>query len=359
MNMNEAVEQPQDRLAIVFPLEPTPGALGVVVPENRTGELRALENERQLRVWRVRGIVSDHIPLAGSIADGLARPPQHMMFLNENPLSVYLHHGGDNAIYYDFVGDESGYLQYIEVRVETELPSNAFLYARQPLNEMLDTMARSEPQMPLILQRLELVSPRDDGILAYELILPFSGGVRMGPLGGIWQSPPFASYEAIFREAIISTSPFYRLLCACRVYEGTNWIRRWIRDRCTQFGIDERMPRDPTVDVAELARMGFTPQFCEGIRTAADLFERLREHRNGIAHFLIEGEQGEAHIYVARGEVIHEYSLGAAVLLRYAARVINDLHRFYTTHLYGRLSLGSILPTPENRDRFIIRPPRG
>ena len=56
MNMNEAVEQPQDRLAIVFPLEPTPGALGVVVPENRTGELRALENERQLRVWRVRGI---------------------------------------------------------------------------------------------------------------------------------------------------------------------------------------------------------------------------------------------------------------------------------------------------------------
>ena len=356
--MDGIIVQPQDRLMIVFPVDPTPGSLAVVVPEQRIEELRDLEQKRQPLVWHVRGIVSDHIPLAGTIAEGLARRPQHRVFLNENPLSIYLHHGGDKAVYYDFVSDDDGYLQYIEVRVEADLPSNAFLFARQPLNEMLDTMAQSEPQMPLVLQRLELVSPRDGEILAYELTLPFSDGVRIGPLGGIGQSPPFAPYQAILREAIISTSPFYQLLCACRAYEGTNEIRHWIKDRCTQYGIEDRMPGDPTIDTAELKRMGFSPEFYKDIRTAANLFERLRKHRNGIAHFLIEGEQRQAHVYLASGEMVHEYSLGAAVLLRYAARIIKDLHHFYTVQLEDRLSLGSILPTLEDRDRFIIRSPR-
>lgn len=347
---------PEDRLVIVFPPEPTAGALGVVVPENRIEELQGLEQDRRVRIWKVRAIVSDHVPLTGSIAEGLARPPQHMFFLNENPLSIYLHHGGDNAVYYDFVGDETGYLQHIEVQVETDLPSSAFLSARQPLNEMLDAMARIEPQIPLLLQRLELVSPHDEGILAYELILPFRTGVRLGPLGGIWQWPQFAPYDAIFREAITTTSPFYRLLCAFRVYDGINWIRRWIREQCDRFGIEDRMPRDPTVDVEELRRMGFPPEFCANIRTAAELFDKLREHRNGIAHFLIEGEQGQAHIYLASGELVHEYSLGAAVLLRYAALAINELGVFANKHLNEPLFRGSILPMPEIRDRLIIRP---
>ena len=246
----------------------------------------------------------------------------------------------------------------IEVKVETDLPSSAFLLARQSLNQILDAMAHAQPQMPLVLQRLELLSPGDGGILAYELILPFSAGVRMGPLGGIWQWPQFAPYDAIFREAITTPSPFYRLLCAYRVYEGTHWMRRWIREQCEQFGVHERMPSDPRVDIAELTRLGFSTEFCQPIRTAADLFTRLRDHRNGIAHFLIDGEEGEAHTYLARGEVVHEYSLGAAILLRYAAQTINDLSGFCNRHLTNHIFVGSILPMPEIRDRFIIRAPR-
>ena len=353
--MGNQVGIPQERIAIVFPPVPIPGALVVAVLENRLEELRRLEQERIRRAWRVRGVISDHVPLIGSIADILIRPPHHMFSLNENPLSIYLHHGGNNAVYYDFVGDETDHLQYIEVRVETDLPSNAFLYARQPLNEILDAMSRTQPQMPLALQRLELVSPLDGGVVAYELILPYSTGVRMGPLGGIWQWPQFAPYDAVFREAIASASPFYRLLCAFRVYEGINWIRRWIREQCVVLGIQERMPGDPDVDVAELRRMGFNPDFLVGIRTAADLFERLREHRNGIAHFLIEGEQGYAHTYLARGEVVHEYSLGGAVLLGYAGRAIDDLRIFCNNHLVNHLFRGSILPLREIRDRFTNR----
>lgn len=356
--MNGPLDQRQDRLAVVFPQNPMPGALGVVASEGKLEELGQLERERQVRFWRVRGVVSDHVPLTGSVADGLAREPHHMLFLNENPLTIYLHHGADRAIYYDFVGDETDHLQYIELRVETELPSNAFLLARQPLNEMLDAIARVEPKMPLVLQRLELVSPRDGAVLAYEVVLPFNNGVRMGPLGGIWQWPQFAPYDAIFREAITTSSPFYRLLCAYRVYEGVNSIRRWIREQCDRFGIVERMPGDPPVDVGELTRMGFTAEFCADIRTAADLFRKLKELRNGISHFLIEGEQRGAHIYLASGEMWQQYSLGAVTLLRYASTAIDDLRRFCNMHLEERLFRGSILPVPENRDRFVVRAPQ-
>jgi hypothetical protein len=104
-------------------------------------------------------VVSDHVPLVGTVQDVLLRRPQHGFFLNVNPLAIYLHHGGQTASFYDFVSDANNCLQYVEVRIETDLPSNAFLYARQPLNEMLDAMARSSPQMPLTFSRLELVSP--------------------------------------------------------------------------------------------------------------------------------------------------------------------------------------------------------
>jgi hypothetical protein len=41
------------------------------------------------------------------------------VMLNEDPLQIYLHHGGNNATYYRFVGDDNHLLLYIEVIVES------------------------------------------------------------------------------------------------------------------------------------------------------------------------------------------------------------------------------------------------
>jgi hypothetical protein len=118
------------------------------------------------------------------------------------------------------------------------------------------------------------------------------------------------------------------------------------------------MPGDPVVDAAGLRRIGFDDDFLVGVRTAADLFNKLRDLRNAIGHFLIEGEQGQAHTYLASGEAMQTYSLGATVLLRYAAQAIDELRRFCNRHLEGHLFRGSILPTIENRDRFVVKPPQ-
>lgn len=345
------------RLAIVDPSEPMPGVIGVAVPEERLAELQSVERAKKRQLWRVRGVVSDHIPLAGDVRGVIDGERTHNFFLNGDSLTIYLHRGGRDAIFFDLVAQPGGRLDYIEVKVETDLPSNAFLFARQPLNEMLDALVRNPPNPPLLLQRLELVSPTDGGILAYEVTLPFNRGVQFGPMGGLLQWRVFAPYFAIFREAITSSSPFYRLLCAWRVYEGIQTIRKWLREQCERFDIKEKLPKEAEVDTAHLARMGFPPEFCARIQKVSDLFNELRELRHGIAHFLFEGEAGDAHVYLARGHEIRNYSLSSAILLSYAINAIDDLRRFYNKHLEGRLNRGMILPMVDQRDQFVVRMP--
>jgi hypothetical protein len=347
----------QGRLAIVDPVEPMPGVIGVAVPEERLPELRALEAAQKRQVWRVRGVISDYIPLAGDVRAVIDSQRNHNFFLNADSLTIYLHRGGHDAIFFDLVASPDRRLDYIEVRVETDLPSNAFLFARQPLNEMLDALVRNPPNPPLLLQRLELVSPTDAGILAYEVTLPFNQGVQFGPMGGILQWRAFAPYFAIFREAITTSSPFYRLLCAWRVYEGIQTIRKWLREQCDRLSIKVKLPKEPEVDAARLARLGFPPDFCARIKRVSDLFTELRELRHGIAHFFLEGEAGDTHVYLSRGHEVRNYSLSSAFLLSYAFKEIDLLRAFYTQHIENKLGGSMILPMVEQRDRFVVKTP--
>jgi len=296
--------------------------------------------------------------LAGDGAAVLARRPEHLFYLNENPLLIYLHSGGRDAVYYELVGNQDGHLTHIEVRVETAIPGKALVLAWRPLNALLDAMVRNR-QMPLILQRLELLSPGDGGVLAYELLLPYRDGIRMGPLGGIVQSVPFAPYDAILREAVTSTSPFYRLLCAFRIYEGTNVIRRWLRGECERLGVGERLPADPDINQDDLEGFEFPPEYAGRLRNVNDLFESLRDYRNAISHFLIEGDEGAAHVYLADGIMMRSYSLAAAASLKYAQIAVESLRRFYVAHVEGGQmgGRGMILPLPGQRDEYIVRDP--
>lgn len=343
-----------DRFILIEPREPVPGTLAVLARESKVREIQELQATRTPRIWRVRGVISDSAPLCGDGNDAVTRPTYHNFFLNENPISIYLHAGGRNAVYYDLIGDANGHLESIEVRVESAILDNALLLARKPINALLDAFARNSP-MPLVVQRLELLSPADGSVLAYELILPCRAGVRFGPLGGILQRPIFAAYDALYREAITSCSPYYRLLCAWKVYEGIGRIRRFLRERAEEFGVQERLPPDPAVNREELLRLGFRPEFLDGIRTANDLFGRLTEMRNGIAHFLFENDAGESQVYLADGVQLRIYSTAGSALLLYAHRMLEVLQQYYSRNLEGRLMGGMMLPMPENRELFIVR----
>ena len=346
-------EIPPDANMLIAPSEVSSGALGAFAKYRKLDEIKELETNRQLHKWEVRAVISDHVPLAGDAIAALSRPSFHLLQVNENPLWIYLHSGGRSAIYYGLFGDANGTLQYISVKVESKLPSNAIVLARRPLNALLDVLTR-DSNMPLTIQRLDLMSPIDGEVLISELLIPERQGVKLGPLGGIMQAVPFAPYDALYREALTTASPFYRFLCAWKMYEGTNRIRRWIREQCEARGITDRIPPDPDVNQEELVRMGFMPEFVKGIRKAGDLFAKLTDQRNAIAHFLFDTNGAESHVYLADGSQVIQYAAASAAMLRYAHRVLEDLRLFCV----GRIPFftgGTILPLPDSRDQFVIR----
>jgi hypothetical protein len=91
------------------------------------------------------------------------------------------------------------------------------------------------------------------------------------------------------------------------------------------------------------------------MRTANDLFGRLTEMRNGIAHFLVDSDAGESQVYLADGAQLRIYSTAAAALLLYAHRMIEVLRQYYARNLENHLMRGTVLPMPANREMFIVR----
>jgi hypothetical protein len=342
-----------DPFVLLEPKTPALGTMAAFARQSRIEEIAGYERSQTRRIWRIRGVVSDHVPLTGDPSGVVKRPSFSQVFVENGPLSLYLHSGGRNAVYFDLVGGYNDRLDHIELRVECKFPSMAFILVLRPLNAFLDVFATHYAQ-PLCLQRLELVSPLDGEVLVYQMLLPAAKGIMFGHLGGFMQAVPFAPYDAIYREALISQSPFYRLLCAARMYEGTNSIRKWLKEQCAQRKIDAKLPADPRIEKEDLLRFGFAEEFTVGIRTAQDLFHRLKDMRNAIAHFLIERDGADIHVYLADGPQLHQYSISAAALLHYAHLTLSELRHFYTSKI-GGIAMGSILPTVEIKDRFIVR----
>jgi hypothetical protein len=182
-----------------------------------------------------------------------------------------LHHGGRNAVYFDLVGAGSeDWLDYIEV-VVSKYPSNCFWSARTAVSQLLDSMMRTT-WLPLTIRRLDLYLEGDESPLCQQLILPFTEGVRWGPLGGIHQYRFFAPYEALIREAITTGSPFYRLLCAYRLYEGVQPLRKMLRELGERAGVPITLPKPQALDLQWLKRFGIRDEFLTGLKNVEDFW---------------------------------------------------------------------------------------
>ncbi len=343
-----------DNWVLVDPKEALPCSLGVVVPESRVRELGQIEQEGRERVFLVRAVLSDHVPLAGSMAEILNRPSHHRIAVNDNKLSIYLHHGGRNAVYFDLVGSgPDGQLDYIEVVVQSRYPSNCFWSARTAVSQLLDSMMRTM-WLPLTIRRLDLYLEGDEGPLCQQLILPFTDGVRWGPLGGIHQYPFLAPYEALVREAITTASPYYRLLCAYRLYEGVQPLRVNLRKMGERAGVVVNLPKPQRLDLEWLKRFGIRDEFLAGVKNVEDFWQETAKLRHAAAHFLLD--DAKAPVSFSDGPTYQTYSLAGALLLYYSHAAFQDLSKSIPSELSNKLQRGSILPMPERQRDFVLRP---
>ena len=201
--------------------------------------------------------------------------------------------------------------------------------------------------------RIDLFLKEKNEPIAHQLLLPYPAGLEMGPLGGIHVYPAFASYNAVLREAIISASPYYRFLCAYRLYEGLNKLRKWLREVSSKLEVKEKLPKDPLVDHKFLLSIGFDQEFLSGLKTIGDLWKKFTEARNRIAHYFLSNDNRPLHF--SDGKTYNEYSIASGVFLYHSNLALVDLAMYFNKNLSSKLARGSILPMKEQKDRFCIK----
>jgi hypothetical protein len=347
------------RYAVGFPPQPTAGVSGICIPEEHQEEIARLEAERKVRLWTVSAIISDHVPLAGELEEAIYRPLRHTLILNENPLTIYVSQNGRNAVYYDLKGGTDNRLSHIELRVETDLPERAIRLAWQPFSSLLDNIVRNH-SLPLIISRLELLSPDSGEAIAYNLLLPNSSSLLMGPLGEIVLDPAFMAVDAVWREALVSSSPFYRLLCAYRMEAACLQMRTVMRSALKSRGLNVRLPPEYSVDAATLVGLGMPMADVTQLKTVRDLLAKFRPLRNAIAHFFIDDSvawEKKVPTPISDGDAIRTYSIASSAVLYYVHLEIESLRIFFTQNNLQDSMRGTILPLPERKLDFPVRDP--
>lgn len=337
---------------VLDPKAPVTGCLAVVATKGQLSQLEKLEKDKKKIIYTAKAVLSDHIPLCGSIPDIIDRKAYHLVKVKESLLSIYLHYGGKNAVYYDLCPGVDNFLEHIQVDIQTDLPSKAFAPARTAVNELLDSITRHY-QLPLVIMRIDLFVKEVNEPIAHQLLLPYPATLEIGHLGGIHVYPAFASYNAVLREAIISSSPYYRFLCAYRLYEGLNKLRRWLREVSKKLEVKEKLPKDPLVDKDYLLAIGFDEDFLSGMKTIGDLWKKFTESRNRIAHYFLSNDARPLHF--SHGKTYMEYSIASGVLLYHSNLALTDLVMYFNKNLSSKLARGSILPIKEQKDDFCIR----
>jgi hypothetical protein len=344
--------------ALSFPVDPIPGALIMVLRECRVRELTLLSFEKKRQAFQVRTFVTDNAKVNYRLDEAVKEPSSVQIELLPEHLTIYNHYGRDKAVFFDLVRGPSGMLSHILVHVSAALPHVALGYARAAVNRLLDqfTAASVNPH-PLSIQRLELLSPKDGDVIAYQLVIPFSGLTRIGSFGGFSPAGLFAGHHAIFREAISNPSPFYRLLLAYRAFEGIPILRQRIAKAREHYNIEERMPKETRLDKGELGRMQLTPEV-RSLERVGQLFAYFGYLRDGIAHFLLKPDpSGEGHIYLS-SVMVSTYSIAGALLLKYVRIESRQLEAYYRKCVRPHLDRGTlILPMEQYRERFVVVAP--
>lgn len=343
----------EDEFGVVFPAAGVPGALAVVCKVKNALRFGAMQDAGAAAVYRVEAVVGSHVPLTGTLHDLVRSVPTNSLSVADPPLPIYVHHGGKDAVYLDLQSTTGGPLSSIGLDVDADSPFAALAGARSAANELLDVLMRSL-WVPLVLVRLDLYVSGEAEPVAHQLHLPFVGDIRIGPLGGFHQYPLFSEIESLAREAICSTSPYYRLLCAHRLYEGTGALRAKLRQMCTDLSIDVPLPKDPKVDRELLVAMGLGGLADQNVRTVSDLHGKMTGLRNSVAHFLLTKGEPAAPLHTSDGISYNVYSCAAAVLLHYGVSALQELSSFFRQHLNSRVSCGSVLPMVAQRDRYRV-----
>jgi hypothetical protein len=338
------------------PFTALPGTQTMIYRSSKAWELVMLGKAKERHVYRVRAIVTDQYHhLNSSLEDLVAFQPQNRLPLPNGSFSIWKHYGGNRAVFFDLRADPTGNLSAIEVEVSAVRPELALAYARAAVNQLLDSLTATVPH-PIIIQRLEVLSPKDNqSILAYQVTMPHQSLMNVPKFGGLFPSRSFAGIEAILREALTNPSPYYRLLLAYKGFEGLKRLRRQFPDFTKKHNVNAPPLTDMKLDKTEFAQHGFRDE-----ALALDDMEQLIEHykslRDACAHFFVGGRGKAArhqHLHLS-STLAHTCGRVATLMLLYVRRDLAYLKDYHRRYLAPITHLGMLLPMESARERFMV-----
>ncbi len=325
----------EDPLVACSPKVFFPGAFLSFCRQSRLKELQKLEDLAESgtqRKWRIRAILADELQLSTNLQRLFDKDGVKMVSLPCSPMKIWMKSGENTWIFYELVANDNGNLYAVNLTISARYPTVTMLTAWYPFNALLDRLVAMYC-VPIYLARIELLSPADGLPLIFQMLLPSLKPVAMGKVVGLFHVPIFASYDAIFREALNSSSPFYRLLCAFRIYEGINILRKEIKQKACEKEVKAKLPSDPKLDPDFLTLCGVSQDVTKKVKKVRDLFEHFSDLRDSIAHFKLDQNGRDSQVYLAEGKELSRYAILASILLNYAHENLERLRAFHGEYI--------------------------
>jgi hypothetical protein len=182
----------------------------------------------------------------------------------------------------------------------------------------------------------------------------------MGPLGGLVLDPTFMAVDAVWREALVSSSPFYRLLCGYRMENACQQLRALIKSISKKRGQLLHPPPEHQVDAKMLVGLGISADEVTGLKAVRDLLAKFRPLRNAIAHFFVDDSvdwEKRVPTPISDGDVIRIYSVASSAVLYYMHLEVENLRSFIVKNNLQQSMRGTILPLPARKLDFPVRDP--
>lgn len=193
-------------------------------------------------------------------------------------------------------------------------------------------------------------------MLAFQITMPSRVTTDIPKFHSLRAVGPFGNTEAIYREAITSPSPYYRLLLAYRGFEGVQQVRRKVRELATSLNSSDKMPKTVRLDNLELSRLQF-PADVQKLKDTGELFAYYRELRDAVAHFLLDQNKSATGSLQFSSTLVYNYAAVSTVLLKYLRLELIQLRDYYEKFLSNQLHRYPLWNSDERGTRHLVMCP--
>jgi len=315
------------------------GNVEVIIPESSRSKIQEIQKDRKERLYLGRAYLSSIYDNTRPYEEILKFSGATLIKMTEKELRSYIN-WKNSGVVFTFRGNSHKMLNRVEAYSKGRLPSNALDIFKSALYTLIDCLVYSL-KCPIYVQGIALLI--NNKPLLYELPITFAGEKTIAFGGGFNSVHWFAPLDALEREAICSPSPFYKLLCRFRIYEGIkHYLRKELRSFANKINQKAKIPKTPRITKGELQALRINKEIIPKIKTYEDVAEAFRELRNGLVQFLMEESKG-AMIMPSRGIDRSAVEKEDQILRICNQKMIEPLWDYFNKYLSNEYNRGKIL----------------